>query len=129
MGAWMFVNPFAEIAACFKDVDGSPFVSAQLTWPGTPTRDAGGTIIGSSPGETVECCAQFDMATQAMRAAEDYRQTDVSIIVLRDGLTREVDTQAKLVVASGLRAGTWQILTAEIDPDGVGYVCRGRKCP
>ena len=38
-----------------------------------------------------------------------------------------LDTKARIVVASGANAGTWELLSVVRDPAGIGYECRGRK--
>ncbi|MES2289301.1 MAG: hypothetical protein V4530_06135 [Pseudomonadota bacterium] len=100
---------------------------AVATWPGTATRDAGGSITAPGVAQNVACRVQFDRVTDAMRSSDDFVDTDVRIIVLADGLTRPIDQQARIIVASGPHAGTWSIRSVDQDPAGIGFECRGRK--
>ena len=58
----MFDAAFASIAAGFADRFGAPFVDAVAWWPGTPVKDAGGSII--SPGTPVDI---FDEGRKASK--------------------------------------------------------------
>ncbi|MAN86435.1 MAG: hypothetical protein CL555_06100 [Algoriphagus sp.] len=121
----MFDAAFASIAVGFADRFGAPFVDAVAWWPGTPVKDAGGSII--SPGTPVEvaCKAQFDAPTIAMRQAEGFTEQDARILVL--GFSATLDDKAEIRVASGDNAGQWRLLTVTRDPAGVGYECRARR--
>ena len=65
-----------------------------------------------------------DAPTQAMRAAEGFMETDARVIVL--AFAASLDTKARITVASGANAGTWELLSVTRDPAGIGYECRGR---
>lgn len=121
----MFDAAFASIAAGFAERFGAPFVDAVAWWPGTPVKDAGGSII--SPGTPVEiaCKVQFDAPTIAMRQAEGFTEQDARILVL--GFSATLDDKAEIRVASGDNAGQWRLLTVTRDPAGVGYECRARR--
>tara|TARA_R100000365_G_scaffold3686_1_gene13496 strand:+ start:6863 stop:7231 length:369 start_codon:yes stop_codon:yes gene_type:complete len=121
----VFDAAFASIAVGFADRFGAPFVDAVAWWPGTPVKDAGGSII--SPGTPVEvaCKAQFDAPTIAMRQAEGFTEQDARILVL--GFSATLDDKAEIRVASGDNAGQWRLLTVTRDPAGVGYECRARR--
>tara|TARA_Y100001963_G_scaffold153793_1_gene241274 strand:+ start:468 stop:836 length:369 start_codon:yes stop_codon:yes gene_type:complete len=121
----VFDAAFASIAVGFAERFGAPFIDAVAWWPGTPVKDAGGSII--SPGTPVEvaCKAQFDAPTVAMRQAEGFTEQDARILVLDfDGT---LDDEAEIRVASGDNAGQWRLLTVTRDPAGVGYECRARR--
>jgi len=120
-------DAFADIGLAFSAEMGGPYVDAEAVWPGTPVKDAGGSII--TPGVPVykPCKVQFDRATQDMRTAPDFLQTDLRILVLAATLGGPLDTTAKIKVQSGSYGGTWAILSCVRDPAGVGYVCRGRR--
>lgn len=122
----MFDQLFANLATGFADQFGAPFIEAMATWPGTPVKDAGGSIVTPGTPVSLPCKAQFDEATQAMRATEGFLETDVRILVLSATLDATLDTKAKISVAAGANAGTWALLSCERDPAGVGYECRGR---
>ena len=52
-------------------------------------------------------------------------ETDARIIVLAFAAT--LDTKARIVVATGANAGTWELLSVVRYPAGIGYEARGRK--
>ena len=123
----MFDRAFAILANRFADKSGSPFVTAEAVWQGTPSTDAGGSIVSPGTPERHAVTVQFDSTTQAMRAAEGFLETDVRILVLANDLPRPMDTRAKVIVADGRHAGTWEVLSAQSDPVGIGWDCRGRR--
>ena len=114
---------FASLANGFAARFGAPFVDAVAKWPGTPVKDAGGSI--TTPGTPVQypCRVQFDAATQAMRQAEGFLETDARILVLTASLEVTLDTEAR-IIADG---ATWALLSCQRDAAGIGYECRGRK--
>lgn len=116
---------FEGIALGFSEIIGAPFYDATASWPGTPTYDAGGSITAPGTPEQYPCRAQFDAATQAMRVADGFLETDVRILVL--SLERALDTAAIIEVATGEFAGKWQVLAPQRDPAGIGWECRGRR--
>lgn len=118
---------FADLALGFSEQFAAPYVAAEARWKGTPTLDAGGSI--SAPGMPVvkTCKAQVSAPTEAMRSAEGFRQTDMRIMVLAATLDGALDTDARIVIASGVHAGTWELLSATLDTAGIGWACAGRK--
>lgn len=123
----MFDAAFASIASGFAEQFGAPFQDAIARWPGTPVKDAGGSITTPGTPSLHDCRVQFDAATQAMRAVDGFLETDVRILVLAASLDHVLDSAAQIVVAGGSYAGTWALLSCQRDPAGVGYECRGRK--
>lgn len=123
----MLEQVFASLATGFAERFGAPFEDAAAVWPGTPTYDTGGSITAPGTPVSLDCKAQFDAATEAMRRAPDFLQTDVRIIVLAASLAGTLDTAAKIVVTAGGNAGTWALMAVTRDPAGIGYECRGRK--
>jgi hypothetical protein len=121
----VFEAAFTSIAMGFAERFGAPFVDAVAWRPGTPVKDAGGSIV--TPGTPVElgCKAQFDAPTIAMRQAEGFTEQDARVLVI--GLTGTLDDKAEIHVASGDNAGQWRLLTVTRDPAGVGYECRARR--
>lgn len=119
----MFDQVFASLATGFAAQFGGPYVDATAVWPGTPVKDAGGSITTPGTPTSTDCSVQFDRATEAMRQAEGFLETDVRLLVLVGAL----DTAAKIVVASGGRAGTWTLLSCDRDPAGIGFECRARR--
>lgn len=123
----MFSETFAALATGFAAQFGAPFSDVTATWPGTATYDTGGSITAAGTPIAKPCKAQFDAATQAMRAAEGFLETDVRILVLAATLDGVLDSAARIVVALGQYAGTWALLSCTRDPAGIGYEARGRK--
>jgi len=118
---------FAGIAAGFSSAMGAPFVDAVATWTGDPEYDNGGSIVLPGVAEEYDCKAQFDAPTQAMRASDDFLQTDVRILVLAASIARPLDTFARITVASGDNAGTWSLISCQRDAAGIGFDCQGRR--
>lgn len=116
---------FANLATGFAAQFGAPFEDATATWAGTATFDTGGSIMAAGTPVSHACKAQFDAPSQAMRATEGFMETDARIIVLAFSAT--LDTKARITVASGANAGTWELLSVTRDPAGIGYECLGRK--
>lgn len=121
----MLDQVFSNLATGFAAQFGAPFGDAVATWPGTATFDTGGSITAAGTPVSLACKAQFDAPSQAMRATEGFMETDARIIVLAFSAT--LDTKARIVVASGANAGTWELLSVVRDPAGIGYECRGRR--
>jgi hypothetical protein len=67
-----------------------------------------------------------DSVTTEMRADAGFVQGDIRILLL--GLD-QVDTSAEVEILAGPHAGTWSIESATRDAAGIGWDCRGRKCP
>ena len=123
----MLDQVFSDLAVGFAEQFGAPFFAAEAVWPGTPVKDDGGSITSAGTPIRRDCRAQFDAATQAMRLAEGFLETDVRILVLAATLDGTLDTKAKIVVATGANAGTWTLLSCQRDPAGIGYECRARR--
>lgn len=125
----MFASAFASIANGFSGIAGGPFVDGVLWWAGTPTMDAGGSIIDPGTPIEVACRVQVDVATEAMRADADFQQNDVRLLILASGLSRVPDEAAELSIAAGDHAGRYALQTVVRDPAGVGFECRARLMP
>lgn len=123
----MLDQVFSNLATGFAAQFGAPFGDAVAVWAGTPTLDAGGSIVAVSSELRLDCKAQFDAPTHAMRQTEGFRETDARIIVLSASLAGTLDARAKIVVAAGQNAGTWELLSVVRDPAGIGYECRARR--
>ena len=78
----MLDQAFADIGLAFSQMLGGPYHVAQTIEQTDPVYDDGGSIV--TPGSVVHrsCSVQIDVATQAMREAEGYVDTDVRFIVL-----------------------------------------------
>jgi hypothetical protein len=123
----MFDQLFAGLATGFSEAFGGPFIAATANWPGTPLKDAGGSIATPGTPVNLPCRVQFDRTTEAMRRAEGFLETDVRILVLAASLSADLDTAATIVVTDGDWTGSWTLLSCELDPARVGYECRGRR--
>ena len=115
---------FAGLATAFSDTFGGPYQAAVARWPGTATYDAGGSIAAPGTPIAVDCRAQGEAATQAMRADVGFLETDIRLLVL--GLTT-LDTLTQIVIAAGPHEGTWALMSVSRDPVGVGWECRTRR--
>ncbi len=117
-----FDTTFAAMASAFSAQFGAPYADAVARWPGTPTLDDGGSVTTPGTAVEVECKAQIDAATQAMRASEGFKETDVRLLILGPA---SLDTAA-VIVTGGL---TYALLSVSRDPAGIGWECRGRAKP
>lgn len=113
---------FAATAKGFSGDDG-PFFDAKAIWPGTPTKDAGGAITSPGTASSVDCSAQVDNATELMRRDPEYKDGDVRLIVID---IDDLDTDARIKIEAGPRAGTWLVEAISRDPASIGFDCRGR---
>ncbi|WP_313437274.1 hypothetical protein [Novosphingobium sp.] len=123
----MLDQAFADIGLAFSQVLGGPYHSAQTIEQTDPVYDDGGSIV--SPGGVVHraCSVQIDVATQAMRQADGFVDTDVRFIVLAATLAGSLGTEARIEVLEGPFAGTWSVSSLERDPVAAGWVGTGRK--
>ena len=119
----MLADTFSDIAAAFSGAFEGPYYDAVALWPGEPTRDAGGGIISAGVPISTPCKVQVDSATELMRRDAEYRDGDVRLIVID---IAALDTDARIQIATGPRAGTWMVQTVTRDPVGIGFDCRGR---
>lgn len=115
------------MALAFSQAMGAPYHAAVARWPGTPVVDDGGSIV--TPGTPVakDCRVQVDVATEAMRSAEGFKDTDVRLLVLAASLDGLLDTQAQIEVTEGPNAGVYSLQSASTDPAGIAWDCRGRR--
>jgi hypothetical protein len=123
----MFDAVFASLATAFSDQFGGPFEDAVAWWPGDATYDDGGSITSPGTPVSLDCKAQFDGVTQDMRSDPGFLQTDVRVIVLAASLAGTLDTLARINVASGPNAGSWELQSAALDPARIGWECRARR--
>lgn len=114
---------FAGIADRFSRAGLGAYKDAVARWPGEPVVDDGGSIVEPGIPYEMPCLCQVDSATEAMRSAEVYIDTDVRLLILAAGLPRAIDTDAAVEVG-GRR---WSIQTAVLDPMEAYWDCRGRR--
>ena len=118
---------FADIGVAFSQAFGGPFHPARTIEQTDPVYDDGGTIIEPGGVEHRECSVQIDVATQAMRQAEGFVDTDVRFIVLAATLEGTLGTEARIEITEGPFAGVWSVSSLERDPVAAGWVGTGRK--
>jgi len=118
---------FGEIGLAFSGVLGGPYHDARTIEQVAPVYDDGGSI--TAPGGVVHrtCSVQIDSATDAMRTAPDFAQTDVRFIILASTLDGDLNTEARIQVLEGPFADTWSVDMLERDPVAAGWVGRGRR--
>lgn len=122
----MLADRFASIAGAVSARFGGPYHAARLIWPGTPVEDAGGSIITPGTPVIVDCQAQIDVCTEAMRLEAGYTDRDMRMLILAPGLSRPVDSDATLEVLAGPHTGQWSIAGASFDTMGFAFDGRGR---
>lgn len=118
---------FSGIAEGFSEAMGAPYYPATASWPGEAVWDDGGSIVTPGVPDERDCRAQIDACTEAMRGEAGYADKDVRLIVLAATLDGRLDTDASIAVVKGPNAGLWSLQTCELDPAGIGYVCRARR--
>jgi hypothetical protein len=118
---------FGEIAMAFSAAMGGPFHDARTIEQVAPVYDDGGSII--TPGGVAHrtCSVQIDAATQRLREAEGYVDTDVAFIVLAATLDGALNTEARIEVLAGPHTGVWMVSLIERDSVAAGWVGRGRR--
>jgi len=118
---------FGEIGMAFSSVLGGPYHAARTIEQVAPVYDDGGSIV--TPGSVAhrDCQVQIDTATQRMREAEGYVDTDVALIVLAATLEGGFNTEARIEVLDGPHAGVWSVELIERDTAAAGWVGRGRR--
>lgn len=118
---------FTDIGLAFSGVFGGPYQAARTIEQVDPVYDDGGSII--TPGGVAHraCQVQVDVATQAMRTAPGYVDTDARFIVLSATLSGSLNTEARIEVLAGPHAGIWSVSGLERDPVAAGWVGTGRR--
>lgn len=115
---------FAGLATAFAEKLGAPFHNAVLHYPGTPTYDAGGSIVSPGTPSQVSCRVQVDVVTEDMRLDADFLARDVRLLILGPTL---LTTEPELAVSAGPFSGQrYSLRSASRDPAGIGWEARGR---
>lgn len=118
---------FCEIGLAFSGVLGGPYHDARTIEQIAPVYDDGGSIIAPGSVAYRTCSVQIDSATDAMRSAPDFVQSDMRFIILASTLDGALNTEARIQVLEGPFAGTWTVDMLERDPVAAGWVGRGRR--
>lgn len=110
------------VAAAFSAAFSGFYLDGSLYRPVTFADDGkgGGSGGGFAAPEAVK--VQIDAATQAMRSADNYVETDQRISVLASGVAM-ITTDCE-IVAGGAR---WGIASVAQDPAGSYYELRGQR--
>jgi hypothetical protein len=113
-----------QLAEAFAGIFGAVYLDGQLYRPAAWSDDGqgGGADSGFGPAEAVK--VQIDQASQAMRQAERFVDTDVRILMLAHGVASP-DTDCE-VAGGGAR---YMIQSIGTDPAGSYYEMRGRPAP
>ena len=122
-----FDQTFANIAAGFSALAGGPYHDATAAWEGEPEMDDGGDIETPGAPSSTACKVQVTVPNEDMRADADFLETDVGLRVLAAGFTGTLNTEAKITIASGPHAGTYEIRSCGRDTAAIGWLARGRK--
>lgn len=109
-----------DLAALFHSALAGIYEAATLVRRTQQNLSGGSVAIVESPAESIRI--QFDVPTEAMRAADGYVDTDVVIRVLAHGVA-PFDTDAEIVSA----ANRWHILSVTLDTARSHYDCRCRR--
>lgn len=118
---------FARIATALSAAGLGPYHPSVASWPGVPVEDDGGSIITPGTPVEIDVMAQVDSVTDAMRTEAGFVDRDVRLLILADGLTRPIDTDATVSVSAGASAGVYSVQTVQLDPMGAYFDCRGRR--
>ncbi|MET3710409.1 hypothetical protein ABIC65_001089 [Sphingomonas trueperi] len=117
---------FAQIMVAASGALGAGYWPAVARWPGTPVMENGSIVTPGTP-IALDCMAQVDAATEAMRGEASYTDGDVRILVLADTLAGTLDTAARIEITEGPHVGTFMIATCQRDPAAIYWDCRGRR--
>lgn len=118
---------FGDIGLAFSQQFGGPFFNARTIEQVAPVVDDGGSIVAPGSVNHRSCSVQIDSATQAMRDAAGFVDTDMRFIVLASTLIGSLNTEARIEVLEGPHAGIWSVELIERDPVAAGWVGRGRR--
>lgn len=118
---------FLSIANKVTAAMGAPFFDGLILNETPAVFDDGGSI--TTPGTPTQrpCRVQIDAATDYMRANLGYTEQDVVFVILAASFTGDLDTDARIKIASGPRAGVWAVSEISRDPAGIGYSGKARR--
>lgn len=123
----MLVSRYASIANAFSQRFGGPYHDGYVIVPRRVRLDSGGSLAAPVRPARIACRVQVDVATEAMRAQDGFTDKDVRLLILRDGLAVELNTDVSVEVAGGPHAGTYSVQSVGADAMGVYWDCRGRR--
>lgn len=112
------------LANVFGAAFGAVYLPATLHRYTQPELDDGGSPVDGSGGWTnIACRAQRDAATERMRRAEGFSESDVRLLVLAASFSGGISTDDEVTVA-GTR---YAIESVDMDPAGAYWELRGRR--
>ncbi|WEK42979.1 MAG: hypothetical protein P0Y64_16800 [Candidatus Sphingomonas colombiensis] len=118
---------FLSIANRVTAAMGAPFWDGEIVAPGTGGGyDDDGVYQPGSPPSRHPCRVQVDDATEFMRANEGFADGDVVMIILSASMDIDLNTDMRVQIASGPRAGIWMISQLGRDPASIGWSAKGR---
>lgn len=95
-------------------------VDRELTYGNDGTLQAG--------ADPKRCKARVDSATQRMREAEGFTETDRAIFILASSITVPIDTDTEVEILEGDYAGSIFGIASIDRPPGASYwLCRGTR--
>lgn len=86
--------------------------------------DGGSWVEPESPPDPTAIKVQTDSATEAMRTASGYTDTDVRLIVLTAGLGGAITTDDEIIDGRGDR---WKVTMPSLDTCGSHWEIRGQR--
>lgn len=112
-------------SALFGELMGTYYLAATL-YSDTPTYADDGSM---TTGETsTTCLARVDSATERMRQADGFTQTDRAILVLASSIADDITTDHRIEILEGPYAGSvFSIASADRPPAGSYWLCRGSR--
>lgn len=111
--------------AVFGELMGPLYLAARVT-DRTLSYGADGTIEAGAEPRT--CKAKVDSATERMREAPGYTETDRAIFILAASITGELTTDADVEILEGDYAGSKFHISSVDRPPGCSYfLCRGAR--
>lgn len=111
-----------DLAAMFGTAFSGFYLDASLHRKIAAADNGAGGGSGSGFADPEAVKAQLDAATQAMRAADSYVDTDMRIIVLASGVD-PITADDEITVG----AVRWSIASVAQDPAGAYYDLHGRR--
>lgn len=124
----LLAERFASIANRISAAVGGPYHAGRVNMPGRVKYDDGGSIVTPAAPMSYDCMVQVEAVTEAMRAEAGFAEKDVRLMILRNGLFVEINTDATVEVLAGPFAGaSYSIQSVGGDGMAVYWDCRGRR--
>lgn len=112
-------------AALFGELMGSYYLAARIL-SREPTYALDGSLTTSETAAT--CLARVDSATERMRQADGFTQTDRAIFVLATSVDGDITADHQIELLDGPYAGVvFNVATVDRPPAGSYWLCRGSR--